>query len=86
MYPCCRSPGSDHTLPPTRAGLLQAQRAVASFVAASPLDLVFLPNATAAVNTVLRSLRLAKGEVRLTRGAGSGRVWGLSLNHWQSPI
>ncbi|GAB4814813.1 hypothetical protein N2152v2_001859 [Parachlorella kessleri] len=43
-------------------GMIAAQRAVALEVGADPRDLVVLPNATTAVNTVLHSLRLQRGE------------------------
>ncbi|HXI68840.1 MAG TPA: aminotransferase class V-fold PLP-dependent enzyme [Verrucomicrobiae bacterium] len=40
----------------------QARGALARFVNASPDDLVLVPNATAGVNTVLRSLRFKRGD------------------------
>src|SRR5271154_2518075 len=44
-------------------GLLDAARgALAAFVGASPEDLVFVPNATTGVNTVLRSLTFQPGD------------------------
>jgi isopenicillin-N epimerase len=44
-------------------GLLDAARAaLAGFLGADSQDLVFVPNATAGVNTVLRSLRFKRGE------------------------
>lgn len=39
-----------------------AREALAEFVGADPQNLVFVPNATAAVNTVLRSLRFEAGD------------------------
>jgi isopenicillin-N epimerase len=39
-----------------------ARQALAAFVGAAPEDLVFVPNATAGVNAVLRSLSLAPGD------------------------
>jgi len=39
-----------------------ARERLAAFVHASPADLVFVPNATAGVNTVFRSLRLSPGD------------------------
>lgn len=43
-----------------------ARNAVARFVGANARDLVFLPNATSAVNAVARSLRLKRGDQILT--------------------
>ena len=44
-------------------GLLDESREIlGSFVGANPADLVFVPNATVAVNTILRSLDFADGE------------------------
>ena len=43
-----------------------ARAAVAEFVGVHPRDLVFIPNATAGVNAVLRSLDLRRGEELLT--------------------
>ena len=44
-------------------GLLdEARAAVSAFVGADPDDLAFVPNATAAVNTVVQSLRLGSGD------------------------
>lgn len=39
-----------------------AREVLAEFLAADPLDLVFVPNATAGVNAVLRSLSFASGD------------------------
>jgi isopenicillin-N epimerase len=48
-------------------GLLDAARAsLGGFVGADPADLVFVPNATSGVNTVIRSLRLQAGDQLLT--------------------
>lgn len=55
----------DATLP---ARLDAARSALAAFVGADPADLVFVPNATAGVNAVLRSLRLEPGEELLVTG------------------
>lgn len=44
----------------------QARQALAAFVGANGADLVFVPNATTGVNTVLRSLRLQPGDELLT--------------------
>jgi isopenicillin-N epimerase len=43
-----------------------ARTALASFIGASPADLVFTPNATAALNAVIRSLRIRPEEEILT--------------------
>ncbi len=40
----------------------QTRAAIGRFVGANPADLVFVPNATAGVNTVLRSLRFRRGD------------------------
>src|SRR5207237_10154593 len=48
-------------------GLLDgALAALAGFVGADPDDLVFVPNATTGVNTVVRSLRFEPGDELLT--------------------
>lgn len=44
----------------------QARRRAARFLGAAPRDLAFVPNATAGVNAVLRSLRLSPGDQLLT--------------------
>ena len=47
--------------------LLNASReAVATLIHADPSSIVFLPNATTAINVVLRSLEWGKGDVILT--------------------
>lgn len=52
-------------------GLLdQARTALAAFVGAEAEDLVFVPNATAGVNTVLRSLRFQPGDELLATDHG----------------
>jgi isopenicillin-N epimerase len=43
-----------------------ARTALGAFVGADPEDLVFVPNATTGVNTVVRSLRVADGDELLT--------------------
>lgn len=55
----------DETLP---ARLDAARCAVAAFVGADPADLVFVPNATAGVNAVLRSLPFEPGDELLVTG------------------
>src|SRR5437867_9606755 len=52
-----------HDLEPA---LDEARHALGPFVGADPEDLVFVPNATAGINTVLRSLRFAAGDELLT--------------------
>lgn len=44
----------------------RAREALAHFIDADPLDLVFVPNATTAVTTVLRSVKLQPGDELLT--------------------
>ena len=46
--------------------LWEARAALAAFVGASPRDLVFMPNATSALNAVIRSLRIRPEEEILT--------------------
>jgi isopenicillin-N epimerase len=56
-------------------GLLAEARAeLAGYVGARPEDLVFVPNATTAMNTVARSLRLSPGDEVLTTGDEYGAV------------
>src|SRR4051812_24157237 len=50
-----------------REGLMDAARAsLAAFVGADPADVVFVSNATSAVNAVVRSLRFSPGDELLT--------------------
>src|SRR5262245_41240686 len=44
----------------------EARKALGSFVHADPDDLAFVPNASAAINTVLRSLTFERGDQILT--------------------
>ncbi len=44
------------------ARLKFAREALAQFLGAEPADLVFVPNATAGVNAILRSLRFHSGD------------------------
>jgi selenocysteine lyase/cysteine desulfurase len=57
----------------------EARRELAKFVGAPANDIVFLPNATTAVSTVLRSLGFAPGD--------EGRAWSRprSRSPWQDP-
>lgn len=55
----------DESLP---ARLEAARRELAAFVGADPADLVFVPNATAGVNAVLRSLPFQAGDEVLVTG------------------
>ena len=62
------------------AGLLAEARAVLGpYVGADPADIVFVPNATTAVNTVARSLRLAPGDEVL----GTDLEYGAVDRTWQ---
>ncbi len=59
--------------------LLAARRALGAFVNAPADDLVFLPNATTAVNVVARSLKLGPGDEVLT----TDHEYGACDNAWQ---
>jgi isopenicillin-N epimerase len=52
----------------------EARAALAAFVGARPDDLVFVPNATAGLNAVIRSLRLEPGDEVLTTRHEYGAV------------
>jgi isopenicillin-N epimerase len=54
--------------------LAQAREALAAFVGARPDDLVFVPNATAGLNAVIRSLRLEAGDEVVTTRHEYGAV------------
>jgi isopenicillin-N epimerase len=59
--------------------LAEARAALGAYLGADPADLVFVPNATIAVNTVARSLRLGPGDEVLATDLEYGAV----DNTWQ---
>ncbi len=74
--------------------LAEARTALGAFVSADPSDLVFVPNATTAMNTVARSLALAPGDEVLSTDHEYGavdRMWRLvcaerGARHVRAPV